>query len=198
MVELTRYYLVSEGGYTEAATIPVLDTHGNILTTVDPYFFAALSLEGSGKLNDGRILNVSGNYAPAPASVSQSLKSIADQMYRSHYGYVGLSNDCQQYFTYTVSPTLWGVGIHNKSLTPFVSVATDQSVYPFGTVLFASALVGMKMPDGTTHNGYLHADDTGGAIVGAHCDWFVAYKSWELDGTVSDSIDVEVYSSPTS
>lgn len=199
LVKLTRYYLVSADDYPAANNIiPVKDKEGNTIAMVDPNYFAAMSLEGSGKLSGtgGKILNVDGGYTTASSQVSAALKDIADRMYRSHYGYVGLSNDCSKYFTYSVSPSVWGVGIHNFSLMPFVSVASDQHYYPFGTTLFAPKLQGLQMPDGTTHMGYLYCCDTGSAIVGAHLDWFCGYKKWELNDIVPGEIEVEVYKTP--
>lgn len=195
-VKLTRYFLVSEEDYGNNKTVPVMDTKGNLISTVDPDFFASMSLEGSAKLDDQRILNVSGGYTSCPSNVAETLKEIADKKYRSHYGYVGLSNDCTRYFTYNTSPTMWGVGMHNFSLMPFVSVASDQRFYPFGTVLFIPQLQGKQMPDGTTHAGYVYCCDTGGAIIGEHLDFFVGYKRWEMNGIIPDNVDVQVYSTP--
>lgn len=196
-VKLTRYYMVSEKDYGDNKIVPVLDIQGNLISTVDATFFASMSLEGSAKLADGRVLNVNGGYAQASDTISQTLKTIADKQYRSHYGYVGLSNDCKRYFTYNVSPTMWGIGMHNFSLMPFVAVASDQRFYPFGTTLFIPELQGKTMPDGTTHAGYVYCCDTGGAIIGEHLDFFVGYKEWQLEGIIPDNVEVQVYSTPT-
>jgi 3D (Asp-Asp-Asp) domain-containing protein len=40
------------------------------------------------------------------------------------------------------------------------------------SVLFIKETVGMKMPDGTAHDGFWYASDVGGAIKGARIDLF--------------------------
>jgi 3D (Asp-Asp-Asp) domain-containing protein len=195
-VKLTRYYCVNEEDYNGDEVIPVLDINNNTIANVSGDFFAAMSLEGSAKLADTRVLNVTGKYAPCPSNIAQILKDIADSKYHSHYGYVGLSQDLKKYFVYSTSPTLWGVGQHNFALVPFVSVASDQRFYPFGTVLYIPTLKGLQMPDGTTHAGYVYCCDTGSAIVGEHLDWFVGYRKWQLNSMVPDEVEVQVYSMP--
>jgi len=195
-IRLTRYFLISATDYTDMMFVPVYDNNNNIIANVSPHFFADCSLEGSGKLIDGRVINVTGNYVPCPANVSAALKQIADQMYRSRYSYVGLTNDCSHYFTYKVSQEPWGLGSHGNPLLPFAVVASDPQYYPYGTTLFAKQLQGLQLPNNSIHDGYLYCGDIGGAIKGAHLDWFVGFKSWQLNNVVPDNIDVEVYSTP--
>jgi 3D (Asp-Asp-Asp) domain-containing protein len=52
------------------------------------------------------------------------------------------------------------------------TVATDPRVIPRRTRLFIRETVGMRMPDGTLHDGYWYASDTGGAVKGAKVDLF--------------------------
>ena len=66
----------------------------------------------------------------------------------------------------------YGIGSRNNPLVPFRSVATDPKVIPWGTILFIPKAVGATLPDGTKHDGYFHAADTGGAIKGYHLDLF--------------------------
>ena len=66
----------------------------------------------------------------------------------------------------------YGIGSRNNPLVPFRSVATDPSVVPYGTVLYIPKAVGARLPDGTKHDGYFIAADTGGAINGRHLDLF--------------------------
>ena len=44
----------------------------------------------------------------------------------------------------------------------------DPRYIPRRTRLFIPETVGMRMPDGTLHDGYWYASDTGGAIKGAN------------------------------
>ncbi len=194
-IELTRYYLVAEQDYSQDnKIIPVKNKNGPVIAMVNPSFFAAASLEGSAKLINGQVINVDGGYTAADLNTSAALTTIAQKQYKGRNGYAGLSGDGTKYFTYSVSPSMWGVGIHNYSLMPFVSVASDQKFYPFGTIIHIPILENMVMPDGTTHQGYVQCCDTGSAIKGeSHLDWFCGYKSFELLGKVPDYVDAEVY-----
>ena len=43
---------------------------------------------------------------------------------------------------------------------------------PRRTILFIKETVGLAMPDGSAHDGYWYASDTGGAIKGQRIDLF--------------------------
>ncbi|MBU1347808.1 MAG: hypothetical protein KKA16_12790 [Alphaproteobacteria bacterium] len=55
---------------------------------------------------------------------------------------------------------------------PMRTLATDPRVIPRRTKLFIRETVGMRMPDGTIHDGYWYASDTGGAIRGQRVDLY--------------------------
>ncbi|HEY4029109.1 MAG TPA: 3D domain-containing protein [Caulobacteraceae bacterium] len=57
-------------------------------------------------------------------------------------------------------------------LQPMRTVAVDPRVFPRHSVLFIKETVGLKMPDGSSHDGYWYASDVGGAIKGARIDLF--------------------------
>jgi 3D (Asp-Asp-Asp) domain-containing protein len=52
------------------------------------------------------------------------------------------------------------------------TVATDPRVIPRRTRLFIRETVGMRLADGTIHDGYWYASDTGGAIKGQRVDLY--------------------------
>lgn len=52
------------------------------------------------------------------------------------------------------------------------TVAVDPNYIPRRTRLFIRETVGMRMPDGTIHDGYWYASDTGGAIKGQRVDLY--------------------------
>jgi 3D (Asp-Asp-Asp) domain-containing protein len=52
------------------------------------------------------------------------------------------------------------------------TVAVDKALIPNRSVLFIKETVGMKMPDGSAHDGYWYASDVGGAIKGPRIDLF--------------------------
>ena len=52
------------------------------------------------------------------------------------------------------------------------TVAVDPHYIPRHTRLFIRETVGMRMPDGSIHDGYWYASDTGGAIRGQRVDLY--------------------------
>jgi len=52
------------------------------------------------------------------------------------------------------------------------TVAIDKNLIPKRSVLFIKETVGLKMPDGSVHDGYWYASDTGGAIKGQRIDLY--------------------------
>jgi 3D (Asp-Asp-Asp) domain-containing protein len=57
------------------------------------------------------------------------------------------------------------------------TVAIDKTVVPKRSVLFIKETVGLKMPDGTAHDGYWYASDVGGAIKGKRIDLYTGNGS---------------------
>lgn len=55
---------------------------------------------------------------------------------------------------------------------PMRTIATDPRYIPRHTRVFIPETVGMRMPDGTLHDGYWYASDTGGAIKGQKIDLY--------------------------
>lgn len=55
------------------------------------------------------------------------------------------------------------------------TVAVDPRVIPRRTRLFIHETVGMRMSDGSVHDGYWYASDTGGAIKGEKVDLFTGH-----------------------
>jgi len=55
------------------------------------------------------------------------------------------------------------------------TIATDPRYIPRRTRLFIPETVGMRMPDGTLHDGYWYASDTGGAIKGQKIDLYTGH-----------------------
>jgi 3D (Asp-Asp-Asp) domain-containing protein len=66
----------------------------------------------------------------------------------------------------------YGKGNRGNALEPFVSVAADQSRFPFGTKIYVPAAKGLKLPGGKRHDGFFVVADVGSAIKGNHLDFF--------------------------
>jgi 3D (Asp-Asp-Asp) domain-containing protein len=118
-------------------------------------FAKALELQGTGKLRDGRMLNVAG---------------------RCH---------CDRTPCFQVTPTQWGTAGTGKPLQPFRTVAVDPKVVKLGSLLYVPLLEGRVMPGRPPWGGYVHdgcvvADDTGGHIDGNRLDLFVGRKAYFL------------------
>ena len=61
------------------------------------------------------------------------------------------------------------------------TVAVDRHLIPEGTILYIKETVGLKMPDGSTHDGYWYASDTGGAIKGKRIDLFTGFSAASMN-----------------
>lgn len=60
-------------------------------------------------------------------------------------------------------------------VVPMRTLAVDKSIIPRRTVVFIKETVGLKMPDGATHDGYWYASDIGGAIKGQRIDLYTGH-----------------------
>jgi hypothetical protein len=163
--DLTYYWVAYEGDYFGPADTVVGECDGTPLATVPLSFANALKLEGSGKLLDERILNIGGCGC-------------------------GGGYDCFAQLDPMRFP--WGQGSQGNPLVPFVTIATDTSVLPFGTAVYVPSLAGVMLPDGGTHDGCLSAGDVGGGIDGMHIDWFVGLQDnyQVLDPEVPETVEL--------
>ncbi|MGE0633220.1 MAG: 3D domain-containing protein [Pseudobdellovibrionaceae bacterium] len=70
----------------------------------------------------------------------------------------------------------YGLGVKNICLDPFFSIAADLTIYKPGDVIFIAELMGLKLPNGEYHNGFLVVRDSGGNIKGEHrFDFFTGF-----------------------
>lgn len=127
----------------------------NEIAEVSPEFANQLAIQGTGKLNDGRVLNIWGRCA---CGHSPCFKATANQ---------------------------WGTAGTNHPLQPFRTVAVDPRVVKLGSLLYVPLLEGRVMPGrppwgGFVHDGCVVADDTGGHIDGNRLDLFVGRKAYFL------------------
>jgi 3D (Asp-Asp-Asp) domain-containing protein len=143
--QLTYYYIAIESDFDGMAAEPMYDKSGALLAMAPTKFVKAARMNGTGKTRDGRALNWVGK---CPHSDYGCFR-VLDPKFPN------------------------GVGKAGRNLDPYQSIAVDPSVIPLGTRVYAKELVGVALPDGTTHDGWLLADDTGGRILGQHIDFFV-------------------------
>ena len=151
-----------EGGDEVAAAIApperVMIYHGKScapIAEVSREFALQLALQGTGRLRDGRVLNVWGNCS------------------------------CERSPCFKITGARWGTGGTGRELQPFRTVAVDPKQIKLGSLLHVPLLEGKVMPGRPPWGGYVHdgcvvADDTGGGINGKQLDLFVGRKGWFL------------------
>jgi 3D (Asp-Asp-Asp) domain-containing protein len=118
-------------------------------------FATQLALQGTGKLKDGRVLNIWGQCR------------------------------CDRSPCFKVTSATWGTGGSGRQLQPFRTVAVDPKVIKLGSLLYVPLLEGKRMPGrppwgGFVHDGCVVADDVGGGILGTQLDLFVGRRGWFL------------------
>jgi len=125
------------------------------IAEVSKEFAAALALQGTGQLRDGRVVNVWGHCS------------------------------CDHSPCFKITESKWGTAGTGRPLQPFRTVAVDPKVVKLGSLLYVPILEGRTMPGrspwgGFVHDGCVVADDTGGGIDGNQLDLFVGRKGYYL------------------
>lgn len=80
-------------------------------------------------------------------------------------------------FQFTRHPD--GRGVGNCALVPFKTIAVDPSQISLGSKVYIDETAGMKLSDGTVHDGIWLAEDTGGAILHDRIDLYIGAKKFE-------------------
>lgn len=125
------------------------------IAEVSKEFASQLTLQGTGKLRDGRIVNIWG------------------------------ACNCHHSPCFHVTQAQWGTAGSGRPLQPFRTVAVDPKLVKLGSLLYVPLLEGRTMPGRPPWGGYVHdgcviADDTGGHIAGNRLDLFVGRKAYFL------------------
>jgi 3D (Asp-Asp-Asp) domain-containing protein len=72
-----------------------------------------------------------------------------------------------------------GMGANRICLDPYRSIAADPDFHKKGDVVYLPTLVGVKLPNGETHDGYFVVRDQGGAIKGeGRFDFFIGFDDY--------------------
>ena len=169
------YYFVAEE--TAAGNWPLFaPACRNVLARTSREFHHAISLEGTGRLRDGRLLNFSERCACARAG---------------HGG----NRICYEEVDPARFP--WGkggkLGGRDLPLHPFRSLAVDPALIRLGRALHIPALRGGHWPDGTARDGCFRAEDSGQRIRGRHVDLFAGRPEWAAVLARSSPARVLVY-----
>ncbi|GAG25174.1 unnamed protein product, partial [marine sediment metagenome] len=119
----TYYWITYENDFAGPQNTPVLHWEtGATIANVRADFYTSVSIEGTGVLTDGRMINLYGDCPFDP------------------------SKKC--FFEVDTSKFPYGVGWNDNPLHPFISVASDHSVVGPYTHLYIPALDGKTMPNG--------------------------------------------------
>jgi len=159
---LTYYLVAEESEHAGARATAIYGEDCTPLAKVAKSFAKDLALEGTGRLNDGRMLNWAGRCKKG----------------RPKYRVLDATRP-------------WGLGVGDLALVPFRSIATDPKVVPTGTRVYVAELDGVTMPGvapwgGFVHDGCVDAVDVGEGIRGQHIDFFSGTRSayHTLDGAL--------------
>ncbi|MCB0586315.1 MAG: penicillin-insensitive murein endopeptidase [Phaeodactylibacter sp.] len=206
---LTTYHVVDQKEYPTGSTIiPIYGENGQKIAEGSPQFFAKLSLEGTGKLVNGQLVNVTGRKIKAAHHEYSAVLEYHHKAYARtnkkrrdrgakpiSTGYSGIyaeNGRVVKAFAFHIIPRAkFGAGygtIRNIPLVPFRTLAADigtkkyknvdprwkgkGGLVPPGTRVYIKEYDGLRLPDGSIHDGWFVVNDTGGGIYGAHFDVF--------------------------
>jgi len=146
---VTYYWIAFEREHRGTKDVPLIGCDGRTLATVADSFAREISLEGTGVLEDGRVLNLQERHPEA------------------RHGWC--------FFEVDRSEAPWGWG-SRVPLHPFRSIA-ENGLLPAGETIFLPDFVGVPVPapDGGIdfHDGCFVVEDTGYTLDGRHIDIFV-------------------------
>lgn len=162
---MTVYYVAAEEDYGSDNLVPVYDKNKKKLCSVNASFFCNAALEGTGKLRDGRLLNVAGK---PYNSVNPKDYEAAATVYRRHCDYMASKGrtprpsryfgvdvvdgkvTAAQAFNFVSSDRIgkgYGTGRKGISHDPWRTIATDVGAYPSSYPKYRN--VGGLWPSGT-------------------------------------------------
>lgn len=213
---LTYYWVAEQARHTGSRVVPVYSKDGVMLDRVEPAYFAEMSLQGTGKMRDGRLFNVAGKRVAVKhedyALVWEHHKRYLNKRPPGYSGLRVVDDKVVEASAYrVVPPETYGMGfgtLRGVPLEPFRTLAADigltgksepkwkgkGGVCPPLTRVFILAFVGKICPDmkgGTfVHDGWFTVTDTGGGIFGKHFDVFVGTKSLVSGVKIPGQVDV--------
>ena len=162
--KLTYYHVALEGPAKapERADWPIYSQDcAQVIALTTRAFHHELSLEGTGLLRDGRLINFEERCGCARPGFRDT-RSCYVELDRKKFP--------------------WGRGARLNDaylpLRPLASVAVDPELIPIGSMMFLPGLAGKSGPGGDTLSGCFRAEDTGSAITGKRLDLFTGHPAW--------------------
>ncbi|CDW79688.1 3d domain protein [Stylonychia lemnae] len=140
---------------------------GKTIATVTRHYAERVRMEGTGKLNDGKVINL---------------------------GDCDCGDGFECFVQIDENKYPWGIGSNDNPIYPYTSVASND--VKVGTHLLVHQIQGVELPGtgGQKHNGCVSVDDKGWSFGSNHLDFFVAKEKYynELDNILKiTSIDYE-------
>ncbi|PKN44047.1 MAG: hypothetical protein CVU59_12670 [Deltaproteobacteria bacterium HGW-Deltaproteobacteria-17] len=178
----TYYYLAMESDYSGADDTTLYDANCAPIAQVPADFSDDVCIEGSGRLDDGRVINYArscncGRTCPTGGIICYAVLDAVEFP--------------------------WGMGSASNPLEPLRSWAVDSSFIARGTLLYAEEFDGVTIPavdglGGFVHDGCFRADDVGGWINGNHFDFFAGtHDMWiALENLFPTESTFNVYINP--
>lgn len=118
--------------------VPIMDRKGNIIANITEHSRKRLNMEGTGRLEDGRVVNV-------------------DKFVNGSWNYIIMT-----------SRTPFGIGIRGEALVPWVSLAHHKQQLRthslFGRSVIIPSLMGYKDPEEHVVSGAFKIHDIGGGL----------------------------------
>ena len=177
----TRYYLYEAEPGAGAGAVPLRDMRDRVIgPSLAAGDWCNAAIEGSVRVG-GATYNYAGTRGPRQADCPAHRPSEAVR--------------------WNASPFPFGIGNRSNALVPFRTLACDQGTVrrstpwlrggyaAFGTRIYIPAARGVRLPDGTVHDGVFTCGDTGGLIFGNHVDVFVGAARGERDAARRDPFD---------
>lgn len=149
LFRVTYYWVAQEESHPGLPRVPLLDPEGRVLARVSDDFARAVTMEGTGILKDGRVINL---HSKCP---------------EAEYGWC--------FFLVDSTEAPFGYGT-SKPLRPFRTIAVKDGI-PEGAVVYIPDFEGIPMPTDQGgveyHDGCFVVEDTGWSLGDRHLDVFV-------------------------
>lgn len=176
----TIYYVLEAPASSTASAVPLRDMRNNVIgPSLSPKNWCLAAIEGTVSIED-TVYNYAGVRNPRQADCS---------------------HNPSERVRWDVSQHPFGVGSANNPLVPMTSLACDLGTVSnstpwlnggyakFGQIIYIPDADGVRLPDGTVHDGKFRCDDVGGAITGNHIDVFIGKAAGSADALAKNPFD---------
>jgi 3D (Asp-Asp-Asp) domain-containing protein len=150
----TYYYFPQESDFG-GKRVSIHDPSCKRIDRVPADFYAAVCVQGSGRLSDGRTVSFARNRCSCAVRCGRTGQRI-----------------CFSPLSPEEFP--WGRGARGTAITPLRTIAVDSDLIELGKTVFIPEYAGLPMDaEGKEHHdGCFLAEDRGGAVKGRHLDVF--------------------------